>query len=687
MGSEQINRTSLGAAMTKNHNDSVGDKKSPPLRPEERGLRTASDQASFIAADRSAPAAMINGQQSVAAALKATGTSDKRPTCKQTLWVSFFFDGTGNNLDADEGLSKHSNVAKLFRVHVANDTVNGNYAVYIPGVGTYFPAIGDDGGSKLGLGTGAMGEERLEYALGKLDSYLATHLSRAQASPSAAIVEINMAVFGFSRGAALARAFVNMVLKERCVKNGHQWVLSNGKWPMRFRFMGLFDTVASVGMPMSSNTTSKTGVFLSSVKYMIDDRLQSYLDTRPASLAFAEGAKPGADPAPGKYDGHVSWGGRLAVDNAVEEVRHFVAAHENRNSFPVDSISTLSAGVITKPAHFFETVYPGAHSDVGGSYAPGEGGRSGLRVEKLGLIPLIHMYHFAMAKGVPLLPVTAWSKIIRGDFEISKVLIETYNGYLKKVGGYSTLGTGINRHMGLYFAWRFRSIRLKAAGNRDEATRISARSDEFRNEEARIDKEISQLEKIEANANAELNDLISRRAEKSNQPYGLSSARPVSKVIDSNIQEAQERKKRAHHDVLSAKARKLANPDMDNLLQMLDIYDAQLMNDTKAIRDAIARYQKIPKERLRPGQNKGLRPHYRLLVEAYENEFEKNQGLTDPKIISFFDNYVHDSLAGFAGDATLPSDPRVVYLGGDEKYQYASHLMDGAVDERVQGMS
>lgn len=67
-----------------------------------------------------------------------------------------------------------------------------------------------------------------------------------------------------------------------------------------------------------------------------------------------------------------------------------------------------------------------------------------------------------------------------------------------------------------------------------------------------------------------------------------------------------------------------------------------------------------------------MRPHYKILVEAYENEFEKNKGLTDEKIISLFDNYIHDSLAAFAKDATLPSDPRVVYLGGDEKYAYAS---------------
>ena len=104
---------------------------------------------------------------------------DRKAVCKQSLWFSFFFDGTGNNLDADEGLSKHSNVAKLFRAHASNDASVGIYRTYIPGVGTYFPEIGDDGGSKLGLGTGAMGEERLGYALEKFDVDLAPHLNRA----------------------------------------------------------------------------------------------------------------------------------------------------------------------------------------------------------------------------------------------------------------------------------------------------------------------------------------------------------------------------------------------------------------------------------------------------------------------------------------------------------------------------
>lgn len=34
-------------------------------------------------------------------------------TCEQRPWVSFFFDGTGNNMDIDRPLNKFSNIARL----------------------------------------------------------------------------------------------------------------------------------------------------------------------------------------------------------------------------------------------------------------------------------------------------------------------------------------------------------------------------------------------------------------------------------------------------------------------------------------------------------------------------------------------------------------------------------------------
>ncbi|MFY0583565.1 hypothetical protein ACN28S_63030 [Cystobacter fuscus] len=92
------------------------------------------------------------------------------------------------------------------------------------------------------------------------------------------------------------------------------------------------------------------------------------------------------------------------------------------------------------------------------------------------------------------------------------------------------------------------------------------------------------------------------------------------------------------------------------------LYDRQLIADARKL-------QALAKKK---GRDQ-LRPHYFTLLFAYEAEFEQKRGMRDAELSAFFDTYVHDSLAGFAKDATLPSDPRVIYTGGDNKLLYA-HL-------------
>ncbi|WP_257463295.1 hypothetical protein, partial [Archangium lipolyticum] len=116
----------------------------------------------------------------------------------------------------------------------------------------------------------------------------------------------------------------------------------------------------------------------------------------------------------------------------------------------------------------------------------------------------------------------------------------------------------------------------------------------------------------------------------------------------------------AKDEYLTLKARLDTLPSADgSFLDYLKIYDAQLLEDARAIQ-SLAKYL---------GRHK-LRPHYKALLEAYEAE-KRGQGLRDMGIIQFFDTYVHDSLAAFVKDSTLPSDPRVIYIGGDDKLRYA----------------
>jgi len=248
--------------------------------------------------------------------------------------------------------------------------------------------------------------------------------------------------------------------------------------------MGLFDTVASVGAPMAANTTDLSNAALG-VRHIIYSRLHDsgYIKTRPRQLAFAENARAGADPAPGKYNGHFSWGDEMRIPEMVEEVRNFVAAHEIRNSFPLDSVSILEKGRINKPMQFSETVYPGVHSDVGGSYRPGEGGKSDQVGQNLGLIPLADMYALALAKGVPFLPRSAWETLNNDDFDIDPVFLKNYTYYVSYVTASATLGDLFNAHMAQYYAWRFRAIRRKEKGDRTEAEHVNRNAAVFKGEE------------------------------------------------------------------------------------------------------------------------------------------------------------------------------------------------------------
>lgn len=203
--------------MTKNRSSTkVGDSISPPYRRTANDLRVKVDLACHSPVTSWSVARMSSSVASAASSVSATANGRTRPErCSQKIWFSLFFDGTGNNLEADLVLKKHSNIARLHRAHRKTDSANNVYSIYIPGIGTYFREIGDPGGGLLGAAFGARGDERLAYALSEFDRRLQGPLARA-ASPMNPIQEINIAVFGFSRGAALARAFINKVMETRC---------------------------------------------------------------------------------------------------------------------------------------------------------------------------------------------------------------------------------------------------------------------------------------------------------------------------------------------------------------------------------------------------------------------------------------------------------------------------------------
>jgi hypothetical protein len=110
--------------MTKNQaGDRVGGNlQSPPMQPHRDGLRIVGHLGTRLHAAPAPNAVQHAPISDLGRLAQSVQTHSLRlPTCEQTLWFSFFFDGTGNNLAADEGTEQHSNVAKLFRAHIEDD--------------------------------------------------------------------------------------------------------------------------------------------------------------------------------------------------------------------------------------------------------------------------------------------------------------------------------------------------------------------------------------------------------------------------------------------------------------------------------------------------------------------------------------------------------------------------------------
>jgi len=195
-------------------------------------------------------------------------------------------------------------------------------------------------------------------------------------NPKPKITDIFIDVYGFSRGATTARTFCNWLLE----------LFDGGTLcgaPAKIRFLGLFDTVASVGVPASS----------------------------------------------GLAHGHLSWADApwLRVSDKVENCVHYVAMHENRASFPVELVRQEGR----LPSNCQEFMFPGMHSDVGGGYTPTEQGKgpNGQDEEKLAQLPLEAMYQASVNAKVPLDKSIVASRAY-DPFKVSPTLRQAFNAFM-----------------------------------------------------------------------------------------------------------------------------------------------------------------------------------------------------------------------------------------------------------------
>ncbi len=384
-----------------------------------------------------------------AKALNCTNPKNSEPTCQSQINVGIFFDGTGNNRDNDyitlpPGLRKHSNIVRLFNIF-REDAAGGFFRYYIAGVGTPFSPV-NDAGAPFGGPFAWNGEDRIIWALLQLINtpnlfvhgqpliprrqagIIANNLASSVSIPWArrktlgfwqdklresingkkpSIEQINLYVFGFSRGSAQARAFSNW-LSEICIDGGGGRTFAG--IPIRYGFLGIFDTVASVGIPNS--------------------------------LVNAI------------MEGHQSWAdGNMEISPNIEQCVHYVAGHEVRASFPLDSVRVKEK----YPENAREVMYPGSHSDLGGGYAPNDLGISPAIDEMYAKIPGSDMYKEACTAGVPLKPWASMTDVEKLEFSPSVSTIKSYNAYITS----SKIGPGPvdevhRKHMSLYLRYRYK---------------------------------------------------------------------------------------------------------------------------------------------------------------------------------------------------------------------------------------
>lgn len=347
----------------------------------------------------------------VARAREKTGKKQGGPACVNChvpIWLSFFFDGTGNHRGNDFPRN-HSNVAALFDAHLVDR--RSTVAFYYEGIGTPFefkdrhervPVVTrggnvhwedrngyKEGGSSWNKGFGGGLESRLEKAVFDFQSAVETQQSRTR------IDEINVAVFGFSRGSTEARAFMHWLAGHSKVKRQGKNLAYDGI-PLNMKFLGIFDTVESVGWAGANR--------------------------RPHLV-------------------------KVSVPDYVQKCLHVVAAHELRNAFPLTVLGTN---------RYTQVVYPGAHADIGGGYADREQGRS----NKLARVALLQMLDHARGAGLKIQSLKemqsskSWADLYSKSFEVADAHHQAFEGYMKGVKTKSgSLNEVITSHMELYWAW------------------------------------------------------------------------------------------------------------------------------------------------------------------------------------------------------------------------------------------
>ncbi len=269
------------------------------------------------------------------------------------LNVGIFFDGTGNNRTESDDIM--SNVGKLSYLYKNDDSQSmpdnekRSVMLYVRGVGTKSdgdndPIDNDFGEWQVGgAAFGAGGVERIAFMLERLDNLI---------DKTSSVIFLD--VFGFSRGAALARSFVNIIVEKNFDKG---FAKLHQCRHLSVRFVGVYDTVGSFGTPGDNE-----------------------------------------DP----YNFHLG-------KAKAQYIYHITAQDELRKNFDLQTLKRTHAELLPFPTEprkgwMVEESMPGVHSDIGGGYRSSD--EQGNSNNELAKIYLDKMHKVACRQNVPFLPLS-----------------------------------------------------------------------------------------------------------------------------------------------------------------------------------------------------------------------------------------------------------------------------------------
>lgn len=270
------------------------------------------------------------------------------------LRMGCFFDGTGN--DTSDPV-EYSNVYELYRYYFekTEKLPKSFKAAYIRGVGT----VGDNWYQNLFGKMGGFGAvDRIAGMIHELELACVLFKKTFEVYPE----KIHLDVFGFSRGATTARHFMNVMKQGFYGFNDDNFQKFITPKNIMISFAGLFDSVGSYGIAGNEN-----------------------------------------DPG---YNFNIN--PRWITENG--KVIHLIALNEYRDNFDLQTIFSHQNRYYTVDMHTdkrAEIGLMGAHSDVGGGYAPNEQGvvNGQNNPSQISIMALQKMHELATQNGVPLDPL------------------------------------------------------------------------------------------------------------------------------------------------------------------------------------------------------------------------------------------------------------------------------------------